>query len=93
MWTTLIICVTLVLLALLGLSAWLPYLKWGSEILKNCGIDELAALTEFIRAWPNPLSWIGNAARSFFTRKSGSTDDEGDSNDRTSDESFDEEAA
>lgn len=61
-WTTLIICVTLVLLAVLALCAWLPYLKWGCDVLRTRGSEGLSAFTKFVRAWPHPMSWVGRSA-------------------------------
>lgn len=59
-WNTLIVCVTLVILAALALCAWLPYLKWGAELLKDTGTDGLDTFTRFVGAWPNPLAWVGS---------------------------------
>ena len=61
MWTTLIICITLVLLAILTLCAWLPFLKWGVEVLRELGAEGLASLAAYVRSWPHPLSWVGKA--------------------------------
>lgn len=61
MWTALIICTTLVLLAVLSLCAWLPFLKWGIDVLRELGGDELASLAGYLRSWPHPLSWVAKA--------------------------------
>lgn len=68
MWTTLIICVTLVLLGLISLCAWLPYLKWGTDLIRDLGADGLGAFTQFIKAWPHPLRWLGQAASGLLSR-------------------------
>jgi hypothetical protein len=93
-WTTLIICVFLTLLAVLTIGAFLPYLWWGSQVLKEHGKDELAAFTEYVRAWPHPLKWIGDTARAILGRPRPGADDEDDAGygDQTPDESPDEAA-
>ena len=93
-WTTLIICVFFLLLAVLTIGAFLPYLLWGSHVLKENGKDGLAAFTEYVRAWPNPLKWIGDTARAILGRPRPGADDEADSDDvdPTPDESPDEAA-
>ncbi|WP_030518213.1 hypothetical protein [Nocardia sp. NRRL WC-3656] len=52
------VCITLVVLAGLGVGALVFYVRIGASVLSRHGARELDALTDFVKAMPSPAFWL-----------------------------------
>ncbi|PPI94510.1 hypothetical protein C5E46_21475 [Nocardia nova] len=52
------VCITLIVLATLGVGALIFYVRAGASVLSRHSAKDLDALTAFVKAMPSPAFWL-----------------------------------
>ncbi|OBA47298.1 hypothetical protein A5780_33750 [Nocardia sp. 852002-20019_SCH5090214] len=64
-----VLCVVVIFVVGSATFAFCYYIRAGRSSLENGGVDALGALTDYMRAWPNPFRGIGDIVNGMVFRR------------------------